>query len=213
MNKHPKSTIHLFAKWLGIGLMVAGAAVLLLLASGLTSNKSQHAERLKAFETMKAEAAIVNETKNASTIEETPSEKKANHQLQGIEGVLTIPQIDLKAPVLLGADEQTLAQGLGAIENMDTPGEVNGSYAIAGHQSYVFGQYFNRLHEVKEGQKFQFETIDGVQDYEVFAVQIVKPEQVDVLDQREGIALLSLITCYPERSNEFRLIVQAKRIK
>lgn len=213
MNKHPKNKTNIFAKWFGFGLMTIGAAVLLLLASGITSNKAQHAERLEAFETMKAEAAIVNETQKPIEIKNSSSKETTNQQLSGVEGVLAIPQIDLKAPVLLGADEQTLAQGLGAIENMDAPGEIDGSYAIAGHQSYVFGQYFNRLHELKEGQKFTFETVDGVQNYEVFAVQIVKPERVDVLDQQEDIALLSLITCYPERSNEFRLIVQAKRIK
>ena len=213
MNKRPKNKINVFAKWFGVSLMTVGAATLLLLASGVTSNKTQYTERLEAFETMKAEAAMVNNIQKPIELKNTISKETANQQLSGVEGVLAIPQIDLKAPVLLGADEQTLAQGLGAIENMDAPGETNGSYAIAGHQSYVFGQYFNRLHELKEGQKFTFETVDGVQNYEIFAVQIVKPERVDVLDQRKDIALLSLITCYPERSNEFRLIVQAKRIE
>ena len=213
MNKRPKNKTNLIVKWFGIGLMIAGAAVLLLLASGMTSNKAQQTEQLQAFETMKADMSIANKASNSSDIKNESVKEKTNQQLQEVEGVLAISQIDLKAPVLLGADEETLAKGLGAIESMDTPGEMDGSYAIAGHQSHAFGQYFNRLHELTEGQKFTFETVEGIQNYEVFTVQIVKPEQVDVLNQQEGMALLSLITCYPERSNKYRLIVQAKRIE
>lgn len=49
--------------------------------------------------------------------------------------------------------------------------------------------------------------------YEVFDIQIVKPNNVEVLNRQEGISMLSLITCYPERSNEYRLVVQAKQVE
>ncbi|TQR14242.1 sortase domain-containing protein [Psychrobacillus soli] len=41
---------------------------------------------------------------------------------------------------------------------------------------------------------------------------IVTPENVDILNRQKGMTLLSLVTCYPERSNQFRLVVQAKQI-
>ncbi|MEV9640722.1 class D sortase [Mammaliicoccus sciuri] len=196
-----------FVKWIANILIIAGAATLLLLISGVHSNKKQQSERLNAFAAMKAEAA------NSSDIHPALPNGTLDPKLEGIEGILDIPQIDLEAPVLLGADEQTLSEGLGAIENMDQPGVIDGSYAIAGHQSHVFGKYFNRLHEMEAGQEFTYETLDGIQRYKVFDIQIVKPEKVEILDSQNGIALLSLITCYPERSNEYRLIVQAKRIQ
>lgn len=201
---------HIVGKWIGNVLMATGAAVLLLLAFGFNSNQSKQSEHLDAFAAMKADAA--DQDKESVKATQNPEKTGKNSSFDQIEGVLDIPEIDLHSPVLLGADDQTLAAGLGAIENMDSPGETGGSYAIAGHQSYVFGHYFNRLHEVETGQEFTFETVDGIQQYEVFDIQIVKPEQVEVLKRQDGLALLSLITCYPERSNEFRLVVQAKRI-
>lgn len=197
-------------KWVGTGLILAGAAILIWLTAGMQAKSSNERQQLEAFSAMKAEAAAPSETTGEPEVTAASSD---DSHFQRIEGILEIPQIDLKAPVSYGADEKTLADGLGAIENMDEPGIADGSYAIAGHQSYVFGQYFNRLHEMKEGQQFTFETLDGMQRYEVFDIHIVKPEQVEVLDRQQGISLLSLITCYPERSNEFRLVVQAKRVE
>ncbi|WP_153730489.1 class D sortase [Sporosarcina obsidiansis] len=202
-----------FAKWIGNGLIVAGAVILLLLAAGLKTNSTQQTERLEAFSTMKAEASIATHSEIYSEMKNSSPNTKTKSRMERIEGILEIPQIDLEAPVLLGADETTLAEGLGAIENMDDPGRMDGSYAIAGHQSYLFGQYFNRLHEMVVGQEFTFDTLEGIQQYRVFDIQVVKPEQVEILDRQKGIALMSLITCYPERSNKYRLVVQAKRIK
>ena len=129
-----------------------------------------------------------------------------------MEGILSIPAIDLESPVLYGADAETLSKSLGAIENMDLPGKMDGSYAIAGHQAHVFGKYFNRLHEVKVGTEFTFQTADEEMAFKVFDIKIVKPHEVEVLEPKEGMALMSLVTCYPAYSNEYRLVVQGERV-
>lgn len=211
MMRNKKTPGRSITKWIGTGFILAGAAILIWLTAGMQEKSSNERRQLEAFSAMKAEAATVGTAVlPGQTKEDNARQDSVFNQ---IEGILEIPQIDLKAPVSYGADEQTLADGLGAIENMDEPGVEGGSYAIAGHQSYVFGQYFNRLHEMELGQRFTFDTLDGTQQYEVFDIRIVKPEQVEILDRQKGISLLSLITCYPERSNEFRLVVQAKRVE
>ncbi|AXH99811.1 class D sortase [Sporosarcina sp. PTS2304] len=204
---------HKISKWIGNILLFTGAAWILLLMVNLYANQFEQKKYMDAFSAMKADAASAMIKPEAADDSMIPPENQNARKSDQLEGILEIPQIELKAPVQLGADERTLAAGLGAIENMDAPGETGGSYAIAGHQSYTFGHYFNRLHEMKEGQIFTFETVDEKQVYEVFDIQIVKPEQVEVLDRQNEIALMSLITCYPERSNTFRLVVQAKRIQ
>jgi sortase A len=99
------------------------------------------------------------------------------------------------------------------IAGLDEPGELNGSAAIAGHQSHVFGRFFNRLEELQIGDRFKLETRTATLQFEVFNIQIVKPENVNILERQKGISLLSLVTCYPERSNKFRLVVQAKKVE
>ncbi|WP_052131476.1 class D sortase [Planococcus sp. CAU13] len=195
-------------KWIGNGMIIGGFAMLIILALGMKSTHDNQTGLIEAFEAVKTEASTgaAAQTNAAGTFAE------AAGLPDGVEGVLTIPAIELQSPVLQGATPGNLNQALGAIEGLDRAGEMDGSYAIAGHQSHIFGQFFNRLNELQIGEHFEYETLDENFSFEVFDIQIVKPEEVEVLNAQKGMALLSLITCYPENSSEFRLIVQAKRI-
>ena len=195
-------------KWIGNLMIVLGIAVLIILALGMKSTQDNQTGLIEAFEAVKTEAS----TRTPAYSEVSGTAAKAAGLPDGVEGVLTIPAIELQSPVLEGATPGNLDIALGAITGLDEAGEMDGSYAIAGHQSHVFGQFFNRLDELKVGERFEYETLDETISFEIFDIQIVKPQKVDVLDAQKGKALLSLITCYPENSNEFRLIVQAKRI-
>lgn len=196
-------------KWIGNLFIVIGLALLIGLAFGMKNVQDQQNELVKAFATVKTEASI-GEGKQHKSSALQPSE--AMKMRDGMEGVLSVPAIDLTAPVLEGASPENLNRALGSISGLDEPGEMNGSYAIAGHQSHVFGKFFNRLDELQKGDVFQFETEKETLSFKVFTTHIVKPEEVSVLKQQSGIALLSLVTCYPENSNAYRLVVQAKRI-
>lgn len=194
-------------KWMGTLFIGCGCGLLIWLYTGNAKAEHEQQEVIEAFKSIQ-----VTEPLN-ETAESTSDTHAGSRDVSKVEGILSIPQIDLKAPVLYGADAQTLNRSLGAIKQMDPIGEIGGSYAIAGHQARVFGQYFNRLHEVEVGQELTFETLDAELSFKVFNIEIVRPHEVDVLKAREGIAMLSLITCYPAYSNDFRLVVQAKKIE
>ncbi|MFS0689323.1 class D sortase [Sporosarcina sp. 179-K 8C2 HS] len=194
-----KSTLN----WLGTMLVISGVGLFVWLMSGTAKSDAHQQEMMEAFRSVQVTEGT-----------DGPSEKSAAFaKLDGIEGVLSIPAIDLEAPVLYGADAKTLNESLGAIENMDLPGEMDGSYAIAGHQAHVFGKYFNRLHEMEVGTEFTFQTADEEMAFKVIDIKIVKPHEVEVLKPKEGMALMSLITCYPAFSNEYRLVVQGERVE
>lgn len=127
--------------------------------------------------------------------------------------ILILPSIQLESPVIDGATSANLNRALGMIMNLDAPGTLNGSSAIARHQSHQFGYFFNRLNELQIGDKFELEVSTDTLVYEVFDIQIVKPNNVEVLNRQEGVFMLSLITCCPERSNKYRLVVQAKQVE
>lgn len=196
-------------KWLSNLLILAGLVLLITLGWGMKSTQDRQAELVDAFEAVKAEANTEMPLQNAAS----GNIAEAAELPDGVEAVLEIPAIELKSPVLAGATPANLDKALGSIEGLDEPGQMDGSYAIAGHQAHVFGKFFNRLDELKTGDRFTLETINEEMAFEVFDIQIVKPEQVDVLKPKEGMALVSLVTCYPENSNEFRLIVQAEKVK
>lgn len=197
--------------------MVIGIGLLVWLMNGNVKAGEHEQQLLDAFQAMQAEEPdFSHRTKGEEMPVQASMPSTFDHtdgnDVQRMEGILSIPSIDMEAPVLYGADAVTLDQSLGAIENMDLPGEIGGSYAIAGHQAHVFGKYFNRLHEVQVGSEFTFQTRNGLQTYRVFDVKIVEPHEVDVLDPDSEIALMSLITCYPEYSNTHRLVVQAELV-
>lgn len=196
-------------KWTGNVLIAIGLALLVILIGGMKSTQDHQSELVEAFATVKTEASTGNgaQAKSFSVQQKEPSSYPKE-----MEGVLTIPAIEMNAPVLKGASPENLSKALAAINGLDEPGVLNGSYAIAGHQSHVFGQFFNRLNELEIGDVFQYDTPGEMLTFEVFNIEIVKPEEVSVLKPETGIALLSLVTCYPENSNEYRLVVKAKRI-
>lgn len=196
-------------RWMGNLLIVIGITAIIIVLMGMKTNQDHQDELIEAFAAVKTEAGKGTDNQENSI---TNYKAKADRIPAGMEGVLTIPSIELKAPVLDGATPEKLNEALGAISGLDRPGDLNGSYAIAGHQSHVFGKFFNRLNELEKGEVFQFETAEKILTFQVFDIQIVKPEEVHILKPQSGIALLSLVTCYPENSNEYRLIVQAKRI-
>ncbi|WP_211356369.1 class D sortase [Psychrobacillus lasiicapitis] len=196
-------------KHIGNLLILIAISMLIIVGHGMLKNKQHQEQLIESFASIKTEAATSKSvgskpTKNESAL---PMERADDTM-----GILTIDSIDLKAPVVRGAAQEKLNEALGTIDGLDEPGTLNGTSAIAGHQSHVFGQFFNRLNELQIGDRFELETLTETLQYEIFDIVVVKPENVDILNRQKGITLLSLVTCYPERSNQFRLVVQAKQI-
>lgn len=191
-------------KSVGNMLMIIGYVLFITVCYGMIENKIHQKELIESF------SAIQNETALASDVEveNTPTKKDSI-----ATSILRIPSIQLESPVIDGATSDKLNRALGMIENLDAPGTPNGSSAIAGHQSHQFGYFFNRLNELQLGDKFELDVSTDTLVYEVFDIQIVKPNNVEILNRQEGISMLSLITCYPERSNKYRLVVQAKQVE
>ena len=84
---------------------------------------------------------------------------------------LSIPTIELNAPVLPKTTKEYLNIALTQIKENQVPGQ--GNFTIAGHNSSVYGRHFNRLHEVNIGDEIQL--IDGemvLDDLEICFVKL-----------------------------------------
>jgi sortase A len=129
----------------------------------------------------------------------------------GTIGILVIPKIDLKVAIGEGADLKTLKYAVGHFKNTAMPGQV-GNFCVAGHRSYTFGEYFNRLGEIKIGDEILVETIKGNYKYKVYNTQVVLPTDTEVLNPTQD-ATMTLVTCTPIRVGTHRLIIKASEIK
>lgn len=131
-----------------------------------------------------------------------------NIMKNGTIGILTISKIDLKVAIGEGTDLKTLKYAVGHFNNTAMPGQ-KGNFCLAGHRSYTFGEYFNRLGEIKNGDEIQVKTINGDYKYKVYDIQVVLPDQVKVLNSTTD-ATMTLVTCTPIRIATHRLIIKAR---
>jgi sortase A len=105
--------------------------------------------------------------------------------------VLRIPKIQLEVPLFEGTDDFTLNHAVGRIVGTARPGEP-GNIGIAGHRD----GFFRGLKDVSVGDAIELKTLQGTDTYIVDEIQIVKPENVEVLQSRP-VSSLTLVTCYP----------------
>jgi sortase A len=108
-----------------------------------------------------------------------------------VMGRLEIPALGLSVPVLSNYETASLLQGVGHIPGTAMPGGL-GTLGLAGHRD----TYFRPLARIKPSMDIRVTDRDGTYHYAVDSTEIVKPEDVAVLDIQDRPEL-TLITCYP----------------
>ncbi len=117
---------------------------------------------------------------------------------------LRIPAIDLQAPVLSETTKEYLNIALTQIKSNQVPGK--GNYTIAGHNSSVKGRHFNRLDELVIGDEIYLVDGEDVYTYQVDSIEIVTPQNVDILNDQPNKNEITLVTC--TASGTKRLVVK-----
>lgn len=188
-----------------IGITIIGSAIFMR----YEGNKKQQQmidEFEKTINQLNKEKPEDNSGNN--TDEYSPDLAPPSLDVNGAIGIMKIPKIDLKVAIGDGVDMKTLKYAVGHFKETPYPGE-KGNCAIAGHRSYTYSQYFNRLDEVKAGDEISITTKKGEYTYVVYKTFVVEPSEVSVLNNTKD-AELTLITCTPVRIATHRLIVKAK---
>jgi sortase A len=106
-------------------------------------------------------------------------------------GRLTIPRLHLSAIVREGVGRDTLGFAVGHIPGTAFPGQ-SGNVAVAGHRDTLF----LGLKGIQANDVVKFETLEGSYEYQVKSTEIVKPQDVSVLNPGKYDEL-TLVTCYP----------------
>ncbi|WP_106766742.1 class D sortase [Paenibacillus faecalis] len=159
--------------------------------------------------------ALVNDNENNT--EEAESDETAEDRKDSslssynpnAEGILMIEKINLRQPILRGATTNHLNISVASVENTGKAGEV-GNYAVAGHRNRTYGRNFNRLDEMKKGDKIQVNNGEEQFEYTVTEKLYVKPEEVWVLEPNGKDKEITLITCHPMVNPTHRIIVKGK---
>lgn len=128
---------------------------------------------------------------------------------QKVLGVMKIDKIKVNTPVVEGVKPENLSAGVGHIPGTAAIGEA-GNTAIAGHRSYTFGRFFNRLDELNEEDEIIIDNKEKTFRYKVYEKLIVEPSDTSVLEWDDSGSILTLITCHPIYVASHRLIIHAR---
>ena len=123
-------------------------------------------------------------------------------------GRLEIPRLHVATVVLEGDDEGALRLGAGHVPGTALPGSP-GNSGIAAHRD----TYFLPLRRIARNDRITLTTPRGAFHYVVESTEVVKPDDVGVLNA-SAHPELTLITCYPFTyvgSAPLRFVVHARQ--
>jgi sortase A len=186
-----------------VGLSIIGSALFMRYSASI-----QQKAMIDAFENTIADIDKNLSSENAESAEASPNIKLPLEDLSSAIGIIKIPKIDLKVAVGEGIENKTLKYAVGHFEGTAMPGE-KGNFAVAGHRSYTYSEYFNRLDELNIGDDIIVKTNKGEFTYKVYEKKVVEPTEVSVLDKTKE-PTITLVTCTPIRVATHRLIVKGK---
>lgn len=129
-----------------------------------------------------------------------------------VMGLITIPKLDVSLMLVEGVSNQALKFAAGHMPGTALPGEV-GNCAIAGHRSYTFGEYFNRIDELEIGDEIHITTRKETYIYQVYESFLVEPTQMSVTEPQGDKKVITLITCHPVVNATHRLIVRGELVE
>jgi sortase A len=122
---------------------------------------------------------------------------------------LFIPDLNIDAPIVQGADTEALKLGVGQVINGANPTDDASNVALAAHND-VYSALFQHIDQLEEGDVIQVQTENQLYNYYVTHWEQVKPTEVRVLES-QGVPMVTLISCYPYGVNNMRYIVYAVR--
>ncbi len=122
----------------------------------------------------------------------------------GMYACLTIPAIDLRLPVYLGADSNTMQYGVGHLYGTSLPlDEKNTNVALAGHTDYIGRIFFDNIRALNDGDEVIVRNYWEDITYRVIDRRIVAEDEVNDLLIQKDRQLLTLITCIRNNSGGF----------
>ncbi|HFI0794644.1 TPA: class C sortase [Streptococcus suis] len=130
-----------------------------------------------------------------------------------IIGYLSVPSLEIRQPIRVGASDSHLEQGVAVVSGTDLPfGGLHRRSVLAGHRSWYSDLRFFRLNEMREGDEIFVEIGEKVVTYRVKNTEIIKATDWQKLLPIEKQDVLTLLTCDPlVPPFDYRLLVNAYR--
>jgi sortase A len=124
---------------------------------------------------------------------------------------------DWRYVIVEGVDQDDLRKGPGHYPGSAMPGQV-GNFVVSGHRT-TYSAPFNRVGELRAGDRILVDTKTRQHVYEVTGRRIVSPTAVEVTapvplrpGDRPTEKLITLTTCHPKYSASQRMIIFGRQV-
>lgn len=123
--------------------------------------------------------------------ETNPPVKKVVNELNDVIGILRVPKINAKLPIVDGTEIDDLKKGVGHYKGTALPRDGE-QIVLSGHRDTVFTNF----DQLEVGDDFIVDMPTGSFTYEIRETEIVDSEDLTVIRPR-GEEVLTVTTCYP----------------
>ncbi|NWK72631.1 class A sortase [Bacillus paramycoides] len=124
---------------------------------------------------------------------------------ENIIGLIYIPDVDIKLPILYGTNQKTMMLGAGTLKLDMKMGEKN--YVLGSHSLRNKDLLFTPTRKMKEGQLIYLTDKEYVYTYKTTSKSVVKPSETYVMDDTNDVKEVTLISCYDDEGKT-RLVVK-----
>lgn len=134
---------------------------------------------------------------------------KAESSDNAVVGRIQIKSVNLDLPVIKGVSDEGMYKGAGTMKAGQELGK--GNYALASHHMKDPNLLFSPLDRVNKGDEIVVSDDTGTYTYKIVEKREISAKDVYVIDDVEGHALITMITCRSE--GDGRLLVQGELVK
>ncbi|MBQ2945164.1 MAG: class C sortase [Clostridia bacterium] len=131
----------------------------------------------------------------------------------GMMGYITVPKISQELPVYHGTSDGVLSVAVGHLQGTSLPvGGENTHCVVSAHRGLPTAVLFTHLDRMEIGDIFYFTILDRTITYEVDQIRIVEPDDVSLIQIKDGKDYCTLLTCTPYGINTQRLLVRGHQV-
>lgn len=128
-------------------------------------------------------------------------------------GHISAPSIGMDLPIYLGANQWNMNFGTAHLSYSSMPiGGESTNAVFAAHRGYIGRTFFDNIVFLNEGDDVFITNPWGKLQYKVIETDIISPYDIDRCYIQEGKDLITLLTCHPYGSSEYRYMIICERV-
>ncbi|MFI8706080.1 class A sortase [Bacillus sp. NPDC077411] len=124
-----------------------------------------------------------------------------------IIGLIYIPNVHIKLPILYGTNYETMMLGAGTLKPNMTMGV--GNYVLGSHSMRNKELLFTPTRNMGKGDLIYLTDKEYVYTYKTTSKDVISPKETHVMNDKNGLNEVTLISCYDSKG-ETRLVVKGR---